>query len=295
MGETQGNAGTAGAGAEGTTSAPAALPTQAPSVPTTGQPTPPTQTTLQPAVTQPETPAAKETTEAQKQALKQLSDDDDGDVDAGKEPYQISGDALKKRLARFADKQLRELFGTTDRKAILAMKETAERAEAAKEAARRASLSREQQLQEDLQKYRQELESMKAEQAQRAEQEAFAQQDAFVNETATKYIDPDFVEDASMRLARHISTLSDEEAEGFDDAKVDAFFAQLVAERPKWGKGYGMPQTQEQTQQAPAVRTQPLTTTVRDSRPVSEQAPGQGQDVMSMSKAEIASKFGIRY
>lgn len=295
MGETQGNAGTAGAGAEGTTSAPAALPTQAPSVPTTGQPTAPTQTSLQPVVTQPETPAAKETTEAQKQALKQLSDDDDGDVEAGKEPYQISGDALKKRLSRFADKQLREMFGTTDRKVILAMKETAERAEAAKEAARRASLSREQQLQEDLQKYRQELESMKAEQAQRAEQEAFAQQDAFVNETATKYIDPDFVEDASMRLARHIATLSDEEAETFDDAKVDAFFAQLVADRPKWGKGFGAAPTQEQTQQAPQIRTQPLTTTPRDTRPVTEQAPGQGQDTMTMSKAEIAAKFGIRY
>ena len=179
--------------------------------------------------------AATGATGAQRYAPK----DDEEDIPTGAELVELTPRALNSRLARYSKKQLRAEFGTDDVTKIKAdLKELAD-LRADKETARQAKLSAEEKLKEEKTalEARTAAAELKAEMVQ--DERTIERVGNRVDAVARKFLDPDYIEDQYKPLAKFLKrTYTKTELKTLSDDKLEEYFKDLVARKPKFGKDY---------------------------------------------------------
>ncbi len=151
--------------------------------------------------------------------------------------HQLREEEFKERLDRSNRSQLRDLFGTDDKDAILAKWKKADALEAAAEEQRRATLSNEQKLQEDLAKEKARADKAQAESRQLRQAHVVSKEKARVASMASKYIDPAMIKYAGLEFAAHLrKNFTPKQINRLTDKDVEKYFADLAKSQPKFAK-----------------------------------------------------------
>lgn len=244
--------------------------------------TPPAASAKDGASKAPEAKTAEKPAPAEKSAPKALGADDELPEDG--ELFQLSRQALAKRLDRHTKRELRERFGTDDFDTIKAKLDAAEKYEQEREEKRRAALTREQRLKED--KAKAEARAQEAETKLQEERDRIEVRE--VDHTVRSIL-PKFIRDdkASMKFAtfelkQYVLGLDDDEV-GDPEKVVEEWAQKFVEEYPQFAREGAAPQAKEV----------PLDTGTRPQRPEplkggTEKDPRPGRP-NSMTRAEFAA------
>jgi hypothetical protein len=201
---------------------------------TSATPEAPKPSAQQPSAAQAKT-APEEKSAPEPKSPRELVDGED-ELDE-KQPYQISGAALKKRLTRYSKSQLKEHFGTTDPEEIKSKLAKLAKLEADAEEARKAKLSEEEKMKEELAREKARAEAAEARAAAAEDKHIISVQERRVSSLASKFIDEDLLEDAMERFANHLrKNLSPREVAKLKDTDVAEWFEQLAKDKPKFAK-----------------------------------------------------------
>ena len=233
---------------------------------------------------------------------KKLSADDD-DLPEDDELVQLSPKALKARLARASKAQLKDAFGTDDLEEIKTKLAQADEYTKKKEEERQKTLTKEQKLKEERDAAIKEASDYKTKFEAAQVERVVEKQDMRMTRIAEKHLDPDYVESEFPRLAAALLKAAEEGDKKLaknEEAWIDNWFKERVAEKPKLGKNFG--KSDEGGEGAPPAKTVTLNNGAQDTRPngaprgansggVKTAKPGQPN---SMSDKEIRD-LGYQY
>ncbi len=165
-----------------------------------------------------------------------LKDEDDIPEDA--ELVTLSSAALKKRLQRASNAELKERFGTTDTAAIKKKLDRADELEKAEEDRRVAALDKEQKAAEAQKKAEDRPEAAELKLKQLGEDRLVEKEEGRIKEIAFGHIKPKFWKHAARDFAEHLrETYSEKELLSLKDKAIDKWFVEYVKENPEYLKG----------------------------------------------------------
>lgn len=250
-----------------------------------------------------------------------------GEPPPTKEPQSASngGEDLRfqHRLDRERKRWLREEYGTDDPNRVKAIKterekqaaeqkrvaEEHKRLKGEEEKRKREAMSKQERLEADLERERKRAQEYQQKVKDLEARQAYTEQNVIIEGIAQKHVDPDLLEDAMDRFARHVRTLDKKQLAALNDRAIDRWFAKLVVDKPKFGKPAEEKGEQAKADQA-AVKVEPeaakpapqrrVVTTSR--KPIGGKVggkpvpPGPGKTAKpgqanSMSRAELAKEY----
>jgi len=180
----------------------------------------------------------KEKVELSGAVLPDDADDDELEKFADDDGYiKFPIKAFKTRINRATKKELKKIFGTDDRDAILKQKDDYEKLVNEREQERRAKLQESERLKEDLKKATDEKEALKREYEAKEEARLAAEGAADVKKIASAHVEEKYAKYAYRDFKKHVRKLSDEEVDKLaGDDKVAAWFQQWAKENPEMAK-----------------------------------------------------------
>lgn len=191
----------------------------------------------------PKDPPAKATDEKPKVEAKPEPKDapkpvrlgEDDELPENENLFELSKQALNKRLARHTNKELRERFGTDDPDKITADLAELKTLREEKESSRRAALSEQEKLKEDAARERRRADDLEARLRETADAHTFAEYDQTADSVLREHFDPEAMDLAIVKLKKHVLSLDEDELK--NPKKVFGEWAKDYAKKnPKFAK-----------------------------------------------------------
>jgi hypothetical protein len=217
--------------------------------------------------------------------LATLGDDDSPDEE---NVYTIKGDALKKRLERSKNSELKKMFGTDDRDQIKTIIEEHKQLKSQSEEQRRAQLSESEKLKEDHAKIALERDQWRTKYERVEANREYAKTHREVRSLAAKHIDPRMLPYAEAEFASFLKkTMDPKQMNRLQPKDIVNFFAKLAQKNPRLARA--KPTEQPKPKVLISNGANPNTKPGNKVNPQSEKTARPGHP-NSKTKAELRSE-----
>ncbi len=225
---------------------------------------------------------------------------DDEEIPDNADLIELSSKALKGRLTRHTNKELKARFGTDDFDEIKLKLSRLDELESKEEERRRAALDEATRLQEDVAKANARAEAAELRVKQSQETRMVDKEETRIIKLGANHMDPDEIEDQLPKLARYLKkTFSEKQLAKLKDSDIEEWFQKRVEEKPKLGKNYGVvtaPPEEKKPEKKPLSNG--LKNEERPTQAKTEEktfAPGRANSMTSAEAKANAAKQGLRW
>jgi hypothetical protein len=249
-------------------------------------------------------PAKAKTTPAKEEAEKIVPDDADDEslADfADKDGYiRIPFRQFRTRIARASKADLKKLFGTDDRAALLKQKEEYERLVNDNEKRRKEQLSELEREREDRKKAEEKAAELQRKIDEQETNAAFDQAQQTVEKSASVYFADDYVDYAISKLKSHIRKLTEDEADAeFPEGKkgdeaLAAWFEKLATKHKAMARPKPKDDDKSKKPETKTVKKGITNSPTDDERPDHKKDAGE-KSIKEMTRAEIKAKYNVSY
>jgi len=169
----------------------------------------------------------------------------------------LSQQDLNERIKRARSSAFKEAFGTEDIESVRQRLARADQLEQSAEKARVARMDEIERAKHDANRSRREAMKYRAEVETMREREVVRDQQSMVERIASRHVNPMYMEEASIALAREVSKMNPREVERWTDKDISRWFAQYVSRKPAFAASPSARRVERTVASAPTPPSRP--------------------------------------
>jgi hypothetical protein len=209
---------------------------------------------------------------------------------------QLSTSELNDRIARAKAAAFRDVFGTDDVNEIRSKMQRAEELEKQAEASRLAQMSEVERAKHEAQKARQEATRYRAELARTKEREIVRDQQSVIERLASRHVDSNYIEEASVAFARDIANRDPKEVASYGEKDISKWFQNYVARKPAFAASPKARRSEVKPASAPTPPPRPATpSNASTNTPAKYFHPGRANSMTAAEAKAEARRLGYSW